>query len=233
MTRNGLAISFAIGLLALNSCASLPLAGRTGETDAAYDARERATMEASDRCGPQFIQSKLPEGFVGTAGKIVDGPFRPVCARHDACYRLGEKSQGWCDARMKNEMQDVCESAEEAATYSVPAIGHSLCRFHASVFYAAINNSYGAYAYGGLPGGEIVNVSARQIEDAVSDDEFEVCAAVKNTTALIQEYDVELHDAAGKRIDREPDLTETNVGVGETKRFVWAQIIRRAGASRI
>lgn len=173
----------------------------------------------TDRCGPDFVQSKLPESLVSRLGPVIDGPFRPVCERHDACYRLGEKTQSWCDDRMRTEMQAICESDRPEARYALPDIGAALCRFQAGVYYGAINNTYGAYARGGYPGGEIKRLRAFKSTDAMSDDEVTICADVFNPTSVTQEYDVELHHADGRRIDREPDLYERNVRAGESAEF--------------
>lgn len=184
-----------------------------------YAAREAAAMKDSDRCGPEFIQTKLPEGFVNVIGPITDGPFRPVCARHDACYRIDEKTQAWCDDRMREEMNAICESGRATPTYSVPLIGPSLCRFHAGLYYRAIDNTFGAVAFGGLPGGEITALRIEVIDDVITDDELTICVDVTNTTPSMQEYDVELHDDKGRRIDREPDTYEVNVRAGQAKEF--------------
>jgi hypothetical protein len=208
--------------------ASILLAGCTvtGEgvdmpeaVSADYAAREAMMRDPTDRCGPEFIQTKLPASFVNVVGAVTDGPFRPVCQRHDACYRLQEMTQAECDRRMKREMAAVCASGKSTPTYSLPMVGKSLCRFHAGLYYDAINNTYAAVAYGGRPGGQIVGVKSRVIDDLVTDDEFEVCVDVLNNTYAMQEYDVEMRGRKGKLIDREPDTYETNVGVGETKTF--------------
>ncbi|MFT5774200.1 hypothetical protein [Hyphomonas sp.] len=183
----------------------------------AYATREATMRDPDDRCGPEFIQTKLPKSFVNVVGAVTDGPFRPVCQRHDACYRLQERTQAECDRRMKREMASICASGKATPTYSLPMVGKSLCRFHAGLYYDAINNTYAAVAYGGRPGGQIVGVKSRVIDDAITDDEFEVCVDVHNNTYAMQEYDVEMRGRKGKLIDREPDTYETNVGVGETK----------------
>lgn len=176
-------------------------------------------MEETDRCGPEFLQTKLPDGLVDVIGPIADGPFGPVCKRHDACYRLKENSQAWCDDRMRDEMVAICNTGEATPAYSVPVIGKPLCRFHASLYYTAINSTIGSVAYGGLPGGEITAIRARRINDWLSDDEFRVCVDVKNTTQVTQEYDIELHTEDGTLVDREPDTYEKNVRSDETKEF--------------
>jgi len=94
-----------------------------------YAAREAVLRDPTDRCGPEFIQTKLPKSFVNVAGAVTDGPFRPVCQRHDACYRLQERTQAECDRRMKREMAAVCASGKATPTYSLPMVGKSLCRF--------------------------------------------------------------------------------------------------------
>jgi hypothetical protein len=209
------------GLAALLLLAGCTVTGegvdRPEPVPAAYAAREAAMRDPADRCGPEFIQTKLPKGFVNTVGSVTDGPFRPVCARHDACYRLGERTQAECDRRMKREMETICASGKATPAYSLPLVGKSLCRFHAGLYYDAINNTYAAVAYGGRPGGKIVNVATRVIDDPVTDDEFEVCVEVHNNTFAMQEYDVEMRGRKGRLIDREPDTYEANVGVGETK----------------
>lgn len=184
-----------------------------------YVERERAQMKDDDRCGPEFLQTKLPSAFVDVIGPIADGPFRPVCQRHDACYRLKEKTQAWCDDRMRDEMVGICNTGEATAAYSAPVIGKPLCRFHAGLYYMAINSTIGSVAYGGLPGGKIAAVRARRVNDWFSDDEFRVCVDVTNTTKVTQEYDIELHIADGTMVDREPDTYEKNVRSGETKEF--------------
>jgi hypothetical protein len=184
-----------------------------------YVEREAAFMKDDDRCGPEFLQTKLPKAFVKVIGPIGDGPFGPVCKRHDACYRLKEHSQAWCDDRMRDEMVAICDTGKATPTYSVPIIGTPLCKFHAGLYYAGINSTFAGPAYKGLPGGEIVDVRVRRINDWFSDDELEVCADVKNTTLVTQEYDIELHTAAGKMVDREPDVYEKNVRSDEVEEF--------------
>ena len=187
--------------------------------DAEYAAREQSMKVDTDRCGPAFVQDKLPKHLLTAIGPVVDGPFRPVCARHDACYRLGEKSQTWCDDRMRTEMLTICESGDSTLAYSVPIIGPSLCSFHAGLYFRAIDNTFGALSYEGLPGGSIERVVIKQIDDRVSDDEITLCVTVINDTPLLQEYDVELHTSEGKLVDREPDTHERNVRAGEKSEF--------------
>ncbi len=184
-----------------------------------YAAREAAMMQDGDRCGPKFIQENLPASVQRVIGPIADGPFRLVCARHDACYRLGEKNQAWCDDRMRAEMLSVCAAGNSTATYSIPGIGASLCRFHAGMYYAAINNTFGAFAHGGEAGGEISAVRVTRLQAALGTDELVVCVDVHNPTQVMQEYDVELHDHQGRLIDREPDLHECNVRAGASEEF--------------
>lgn len=189
------------------------------DVGADYRAREAAMMQDGDRCGPKFIQDNLPASVQRVIAPLADGPFRPVCARHDACYRLAEQNQAWCDDRMRAEMLAVCTVGNSTATYSIPGIGASLCRFHAGMYYAAINNTYGAFAHGGEAGGEITAVRATRIREMLGTDELVVCVDVHNPTQVMQEYDVELHDGEGKLIDREPDLHERNVRAAETEEF--------------
>lgn len=185
-----------------------------------YEARERAQMVDTDRCGPAFIQEKLPSSAVMAIGPLIDGPFRPVCARHDACYRLGEKTRSFCDDRMRSEMMDICESGDAGGNYRIPVIGPSLCQFRAALYCSAINSTFGSVAYGdGLPAGEITDVRVELIDDTFTDDEITICVDVLNPSKLMQEYDVELHNARGRLIDREPDLYEKNVRPGEEEEF--------------
>ncbi len=212
---------FVVGAsLALSSCT--PILGgedRPSDVEAGYTEREAAHMEEDDRCGPAFLQDSLPSGLVNLVGPLGDGPFRPVCKRHDACYRLKEETQAWCDDRMRDEMVAICDTGKATPFYSVPVIGPSLCRFHAGIYYTAINTTFGAAAYEGPPGGEIVDVRIKRIDDAITADELNVCVDVKNLTKTMQEYDVELHTADGKMVDREPDTYERNVRPGKKKEF--------------
>ncbi len=206
--------------LSLASCASIN--GGTDvprAVDADYLERETARMEEADRCGPEFIQEKVPGVIQTTLGALTDGPFRPVCARHDACYRLEEQSQAWCDDRMRDEMIAICNTGKAGAAYNIPAVGPAICRYHAGLYYGMINSPGGAYAYGGDAGGEIVEIQVRQLADEIGDDELQLCVTVLNNTKLMQEYDVELRDMDGTLIDREPDLYEKNVRAGESEDF--------------
>lgn len=182
-----------------------------------YLLREAEFMESADSCGPEFVQEKLPGTLKSMIEPLADGPFRPVCARHDACYRLGEKSQAWCDDRMRDEMFAICDTGQAGVVYRVPGVGPSLCRFHGGMYYRLINSTFGGVAYGGAPGGEIAAIQTRRIEDSIGGDEVEICADIFNPTLLMQEYDVELHTASGRMIDREPDLHEENIRAGETE----------------
>lgn len=182
-----------------------------------YLIREAEFMDSADSCGPEFVQDKLPGALRTMIEPLADGPFRPVCARHDACYRLGEKSQTWCDDRMRDEMFAICDTGQAGAAYRVPRVGPSLCRFHGGMYYRLINSTFGGVAYGGAPGGEIAAVHTKDIADAIGGDELEICADIHNPTLLMQEYDLELHTGSGQMIDREPDLHEENIRAGETE----------------
>lgn len=201
------------------ACQSIADADAPMPVPADYAAREQAMMRDGDQCGPQFIQSRLPKALVKAITPVTDGPFRPVCERHDACYRLGEQQQAWCDDRMRDEMLAICENGAAGAAYRLPGVGDALCRFHAGIYYTAINNTYGGYAYGGGPGGEITSQRTYVVNDWFSDDELTVCVEVYNPTPLMQEYDVELHHDDGRLIDREPDTHERNVRAGEMREF--------------
>ncbi|MEL6830660.1 MAG: hypothetical protein AAFO63_11035 [Pseudomonadota bacterium] len=181
----------------------------------AYLLREAEFMDSADSCGPEFVQDKLPGALKTVIEPLADGPFRPVCARHDACYRLGEKSQAWCDDRMRDEMFAICDTGQAGVAYRVPEIGPSLCRFHGGMYYRLINSTFGGVAYGGAPGGEIAAIRTQRIADTIGQDEFEICADILNPTLLMQEYDIELHTGSGQMIDREPDLHEANIRAGD------------------
>ena len=213
-------VRFILPILLLAACGHGSLVDAPSAIPADYEARERAQMVDTDRCGPAFIQDKLPASVQRVIAPLADGPFKPVCARHDACYRLGEKTQSWCDDRMRDEMIGICNTGEAGFTYRVPGIGPSLCRFHAGLYYSAINSTFGSVAYKkGAPEGKITEVRIVRIDDTFSDDEITICADVLNPSKLMQEYDIELHDARGRLIDREPDLYEKNVRPGETEEF--------------
>lgn len=182
-----------------------------------YIAREASFMDTADSCGPAFVQDQLPGTLKAAIEPLADGPFRPVCARHDACYRLGEKSQAWCDDRMRDEMFAICDTGQAGVAYRIPGIGSSLCKFHGGMYYRLINSTYGGVAFGGAPGGEIAAIRTRRISDAIGGDEIEICADILNPTSLMQEYDLELHSQTGHMIDREPDLHEENIRAGETE----------------
>ncbi len=199
--------------------------------DEDYLAREAKMIEDIDQCGPEFIQEKLPASVAKSVAPITDGPFGPVCKRHDGCYRLKEKDQSWCDTRMKQEMMAICASGKATAAYSVPVVGPALCRFHATLYYAAINNTFAAVAHEGLPGGRIVSTSTKVIHDRLSDDEFTVCALVENDTKAMQEYDIEMHSETGRLIDREPDTYEVNIKPGAQKEFCVSTNYSRWGIS--
>lgn len=182
-----------------------------------YLEREAGFMDVADSCGPEFVQDKMPGALKSVIEPLADGPFRPVCARHDACYRLGEKSQAWCDDRMRDEMFAICDTGQAGIAYRVPGVGPSLCKFHGGMYYRLINSTFGGVAYGGAPGGEITGIQTRRIADAIGGDEIEICADILNSTSLMQEYDLELHSETGQMIDREPDLHEENIRAGETE----------------
>lgn len=199
------------GLLSLAACAARGVDAPL-PVEAGYGAREAANLEDGDRCGPAVITEAMPGWLANAVGPVTDGPFRPVCGRHDACYRLGEQTQSWCDERMRTEMEAICATGEATAAYSAPIVGPSLCRFHAAAYYRAIDTTYGGFSYGGAPGGAIESVS----REARGSDVV-LCAQVHNPTPLMQEYDLELRTASGQLVDREPDLHELNIRPGETR----------------
>jgi hypothetical protein len=189
------------------ACASAPGIDRPVPLDAGYAARELGASKPSDRCGPEFISDHLPKSIVSLMGPVLDGSFRPVCARHDACYELREQTQAWCDDRMHTEMLDICN-----ANRSETSAGAALCRMRARLYFNMVDNTYGAYSYHGSAGGEIAGVD---VMDAPK-GELEVCVTARNTTPLLQEYIVELRSGDGRRIARAPVAGERSVRAGET-----------------
>jgi|GEM_PF-758907 len=209
------ALIVAIAILVVSCSLMARQVDAPADIGADYLAREAALMNSADSCGPEFVQDKLPASMKSVIEPLADGPFRPVCARHDACYRLGEQTQAWCDDRMRDEMIAICDTGLAGFAYRVPRVGPSLCRFHGGIYYRLINSTLGGVAYGGAPGGEITAIHSRRIEDAIGGDEVEICADIHNSTPLMQEYDLELHSETGQLIDREPDLHEENIRAGE------------------
>lgn len=195
----------ALALSILGACASAPGIDRPMTLDPAYAVRESGASKPADRCGPEFISDNLPKSVVAAMGPLLDGPFRPVCARHDACYELREQTQAWCDARMRTEMIDICNAGRSEAS-----AGAVLCRIRAGMYFGMVDNSYGAFSYHGEAGGRI---AALEIADA-DPGEIRVCVTAENTTPLMQEYVIDLRAANGKRIDREPGFVERNVRAG-------------------
>lgn len=190
-----------------------------------YAARETAKIDPDDSCGPEFLQDVLPRWLVASTTPLFDGPFRPVCERHDACYGLEEHSQAWCDDRFHDEMTAICDTGRSGGLYSAPLIGAALCRRQANAYFAMVNNSFGAYAYGDgdkvyPPGGRIVAQDVRIIPHA-GGERVEVCVDILNDTMILQEYDVALVAADGRLIDREPDLYDSNVRAGASRRFCF------------
>ncbi|MEQ9504666.1 MAG: hypothetical protein RLO80_00245 [Hyphomonas sp.] len=196
-----------LSALLLAACASAPGIDRPVAVDPAYAAREAAAAKPADRCGPKFISDQLPAALVSIMGPVLDGPFYPVCARHDACYGLQEQTQAWCDDRMREEMMDIC-----AAGRTKDSFGGRLCRIRAELFFDMVDNAFGAYAYEGEAGGQI---TALEIMDAPR-GQFELCATVRNDTSVLQEYILDLRAASGHRVDRAPGIKERSVRAGET-----------------
>jgi len=190
--------SFAILLLAISACATAPDAPMPLPAD--YMAREDSAREPHDRCGPEFIQQQLPGFLVSMIGPVFDGPFRPVCERHDACYRLEEKSQAWCDDRMKTEMDAIC--AEDVGP---------LCEARSNFYFSLVDSWNGAEAYGGPAAGSITAV-----ETLREPGEISYCTTVSNTSQTMQQYRLFLLQADGTVIDTAPDEKLNNVRSGSS-----------------
>lgn len=199
------AILAAMIMWIVQACASAPGIDRPVPLETGYAAREASAREPHDRCGPEFIQENLPGPVVSTLGPFFDGPFRPVCERHDACYRLREQTQAWCDDRMRAEMMDIC-----AAGRPRHSAGGALCRMRANLYFASVDNTFGGYAYEGEAGGRI---AALDISDGPR-NRAKVCVTAENDTPLMQEYIIDLRDGRGRRIARKPRFHEQNVRAG-------------------
>lgn len=187
------------GCAVFGAPADLPVA-----VSADYLAREANQMKPQDSCGPEFVQDNLPGFFRAAIEPLTDGPFRPACKRHDACYRLREKPQTWCDDRFREEMFATCDSGTGGLAYSIPGIGPPLCRVQGGLYYGMVNSTDGAAAYEGQPGGVITNLRHRIVRRKRGEDEVDVCADFHNPTPMMQGYVLELRDEAGRRIDKAP-----------------------------
>ena len=168
-----------------------------------YEEREQSMMRDSDHCGPPWLTE--------VTGSALDGQFEQVCKRHDACYRLQEKTQRWCDDRMEREMDAICDGTSWYRWLD--------CTASAAIYNSFIRTTYGGEAYSGdgepiPPMGEIVSVDREVIDDWFSDDEVTYCVTVRNTSPITQEYDIELYSGQGNLVDREPDSYEFNVEAG-------------------
>ncbi len=196
-------------LLMLSGCSATPGIDRPMPLSEDYLSREDSAREAWDQCGPEFIQLNMPAPVVSLLGPLMDGPFGPVCERHDACYRLQEHSQTWCDERMRTEMMDICNDGRPADSAAA-----ALCRFRADLYHGMVDNRFGAYAYEGVAGGRIASVDVNR----PAGGELEICVTAENNTKLMQGYVVELRTSDGKRFGRAPRFRETAVRAGaETK----------------
>jgi len=192
-------------LLMLAACAAAPGTDRPMALSEDYLSREDKAREPWDRCGPEFIQLNLPAPMIALLGPLIDGPFGPVCQRHDACYRLQEHSQTWCDERMRTEMMDICKAGRPAG--SPPG---ALCRLRANIYHAMVDNHFGAYAYEGVAAGRIASVEVIQ----PSSHKLSVCVIAQNNSKLLQRFVVELRTTDGNRIDRSPRFKEAAVRSG-------------------
>jgi len=184
-------------LLTFSACATAPDVAVPLPED--YAAREASASMAHDRCGPEFLQQQLPGFLVSMVGPMFDGPFRPVCERHDACYRLTEKSQAWCDDRMKAEMDAIC--AEDVGP---------LCEARSDLYYSLVNSWAGAEAYGGAAAGEITDV-----QTLVEPGQISYCAVIFNPSKTLQQYRLHLTAPGGVEIDNAPTSDLRNVRAGE------------------
>lgn len=199
-----------ISILAVAACASAPGIDRPQPLDPGYALREAAARKPADRCGPEFISDNLPQAVVGFMEPVLDGPFREVCKRHDACYELREQTQAWCDQRMRTEMMDICAAGRDGRSFA-----GRLCRMRAGLYHRMVDNAFGAYAYEGKAGGHI-----RQVEflDAPQ-GQTQICVEVENTSHLLQQYAVELWQAGGRRVDRAPEFRTRSVRAGTSSEF--------------
>lgn len=175
-----------------------------------YAEREEAAIRDTDHCGPAWMTD--------VTGSALDFEFEQVCKRHDACYRLQEQTQRWCDDRMERELNAICDDASWYRWLD--------CNASAAIYSSFIRTTYGGEAYSGdgapiPPMGEIVSVERTVTDDWLSDDEVTYCVIVRNPSPITQEYDIELYAGRGNRVDREPDMYEFNVEAGrQTRRCV-------------
>lgn len=205
---------------ALAACASTAGVDRPAKVDAAYAARESESAHDGDRCGPEFIEKALPAALVSWMEPALNGPFGPACRRHDACYRLSEKSQAWCDTRMLEEMVSICNAGR-----SESSPGAILCRSRARMYHAMVDSHFGAYAYQGTADGQILTV---EFADAPA-REVSICVGIVNTTQILQQYALELRTGSDQRIARVPRQhgasvragEQTNICIGTTSSTYW------------
>ncbi len=212
----------ALGALLVAATFSTP---QTQAQAPGYEARERRAIKTTDHCGPAYIQKKVPGAISGPLNWLVDGPFKASCERHDACYRLKEQNQSWCDDRFRNEMYNTCD-ANPLVRSGVDR--YFLCRATATAYYSAVSGTLGSVSYAenedggaiedGDGAGELLNLKRRRIRDIFSDDEFEVCGEIYNPSRIVQEYEVRMV-SGGQLVDREPDTHELNVRPGGTAHF--------------
>ncbi|MEM7188340.1 MAG: hypothetical protein AAF439_01900 [Pseudomonadota bacterium] len=177
-----------------------------------YHRREEAAVkQGQDWCGPAKVTKEVPTVLNSTFSQY----FIPVCERHDACYRLRERTQKFCDDQMVEGMKDACD-----AKFSKGHPNSVDCYYQAKVFTVILRSSAGAWAFSGEPHGVIERFRARRIEDLVTDDEIEICLDIHNPSAVQQEYEVRLLQHRNVIVDREPDTHEINVDAGDTVRNV-------------
>lgn len=190
----------------VTGCASAPGIDRPMLIDEGYATREVRSQEDDDRCGPEFIEKALPKGLVNLLEPALNGPFGPVCVRHDACYRLGEYSQAWCDSRMLTEMTDICNEGRSAASANA-----ALCRARAGLYHSMVDSRFGAYAYQGYAAGRIASLDISEGPAGVT----AICAGVENSSHILQRYTVELQSADGQRLGQSPSGRTLALRAGE------------------
>ncbi|MGB3625478.1 MAG: hypothetical protein WA989_06615 [Henriciella sp.] len=181
-----------------------------------YQAREQAQMKPHDSCGPEFMQAAVPGLIRAVLEPLADGPFRASCRRHDACYRLQEHSQAWCDERFREEMVATCNTGTGGLGYSLPGIGPPLCRVQGGLYFSLVSSPGGAAAYKGEPGGQIANLRHRIVRRAPGEDQVTACVDIANETPVLQGYVVDLRDKTGRQIDRAPFRGQLQLRTGES-----------------
>lgn len=207
----------------LLAAATLPV-GPAQAQNPNYEELERQAIRKTDHCGtPDLINWISNENLKSRAKTLLNYEFELACLRHDACYRIKEKTQAWCDDRFREEIRAICEQKE----------GEKVVCLSVATTYHKIVVEFGRQAYlenedgtvipeagmAGVGAGRLINLKPRRIRDIFSDDEFEVCGEIHNTSRITQEYEVRMLSHRGQLVDKEPDTYEMNIKSGGKAKF--------------